>query len=594
VKLLRQLWDILNPRDRTRLVAVFAATIVGSVVEATALGLVVPFIGVLADPASLTQGRWPAVISWLPAMSTAQTVLVLAGLLFAMFVIKNSYLTLLIHHQFRFVYRTQAAVSRRLLSAYLHAPWTFHIQRNSSELLRDVNVEVPIVFGSILNPLMVLTTELLVTVAIVVLLVVVDPWSSILCLLLLGGTSGLFYMNIRRKMNRLGREQLQVRADMIKSVTQGLAAVKETKVLGREGHFAGVYAEASGKYASSNTYLATMSQLPRFFLETAVIGGILAILLVMSWRGRDSGDALGVLALFAVAAFRLMPAMNRIVSCVSNIRYHQSALETVHAGLAAFGDATDERRAGPRSGPAKEGEAVAAANPPFEERLELRHLRYRYPSAEADALSDVDVVIPKGAAVGITGPSGAGKTTLVDVIVGLLEPTHGRVVVDGRESTDLQAWRRRIGYVPQQVYLLDDSVRRNVAFGLRDDEIDDGRVWEALRAAQLEALVRGLPDGLGAGVGERGVRFSGGERQRLGIARALYHDPDVLVLDEITASLDVETEREVTRAIRSLKGTKTLIIITHRLSTIDHCDVVYELAAGRLVATRAPVSPSVQ
>ncbi|MGE0445119.1 MAG: ABC transporter ATP-binding protein [Vicinamibacterales bacterium] len=575
---MRWLWDVLLPRERTTLLIVLAATVVGSVAEAATIGLVVPFIGVLAEPASVNDSAWRIVSARLPIMPPVQTVLVLGAALLGMFLVKNAYLTVLVHQQYRFVFSAQAALSKRLLLTYLRAPWTFHTQRNSAELLRDVNVEVPLVFGNVLNPLMVLATELLVTTAVVLLLVIVEPVSSLLCLVLLGGMTAVFYVVVRRRTTRLGERQFHLRADMIKAVTQGLGAAKETKVLGREEFFATEFARSADQCAAANTYLATISQLPRFFLETLVIGGIVGILGVMAWQGRDTAEALPMLALFAVAAFRLMPAMNRIVSCVANIRYHGKALRAVHHSLTTLTG----------GGPIRDalGRETSAAT--FE-RLELRTLSYRYAGAERDAVSAIDLIIPRGAAVGITGPSGAGKTTLVDVIVGLLEPVQGDVFVDGEPVRDLATWRRRIGYVPQQVYLLDDSVRRNVAFGLPDADIDDERVWAALRSAQLERLVRGERGGLEVTVGERGVRFSGGERQRLGIARALYHDPDVLVLDEITASLDVETEQEVTRAIRSLKGMKTLIIITHRLSTIEHCDMVYELAEGRLVRARTTI-----
>ena len=575
--MLRKLWDILTRAERVRMCVLLAAIVVGSVWEALALGMVVPFIGLINNPATLEWKRWKWVAARTGSLNTSQVLLFAAAGLFVLFLLKNIYLTVLTRVQFSFAYSTQAALSCRLLRAYLSAPWPFHLQHNTSELLRDVNVEVPLVFGNVLNPLVVLVTESLVTLAVLGLLLWVDPVSSLLSIGLLGGASLGFYRLVRRKTDRLGNEQQRTRGAMIKCVNEGLGAIKETKVLGREEYFTTAFGRESREFARATAYLATVSQLPRFFLEVVIIGGMLVVLSVVTWRHRDSASAFAALALCGVAAFRLMPAMNRMVSCVANIRYHRSAVSVVHAGIERFGHMAVGST--PRSS--------SQTGLPFQHQLELREVGYRYPEATGDSIRSISLVVPMGTSVGIKGPSGAGKTTLVDVVVGLLAPTRGQVLVDGQDVyEDLDGWRRRLGYIPQNVYLLDDSVRRNVAFGVPDTEIDGERVWAALRAAQLEKLVRQLPDGLDAGVGERGVRFSGGERQRLGIARALYHDPDVLVLDEATGSLDVETEREVTAAIQGLRGTKTLIVITHRLATIERCDVIYDLTDGRIADMR--------
>lgn len=576
--LLRKLWDVLTPLERRRFGVLFVATLIGSVWEAAALGLVVPFIGAISDPGSLQRGWWLSLTGRIGSADPRRVLLAISAALFVFYLLKNVYLTLLTHWQFRFVYLAQAELSSRLFSAYLKAPWTFHVQRNSAELLRDINVEAPLVFGNVLFPLTVLLTELLVTVALIVLLLLVDPVSSLVSIGLLGGTSLWFYRLVRHTTDRLGYQQQGRRAEMIKWVNQGLGAIKETKLFGRERFFATAFEDESRAAARATGYLATVNQLPRFFLETIIVGGLVAILAVATLRGHQSSEAFATIALCGVAAFRLLPAMNRAVGCVANMRFHKSALDAVHRGLRSFGDVSDSAM------PALRLDGVRL---PFERQIELCGVAYRYPGTTVDSIADVSMVIPKGASVGIKGPSGAGKTTLVDVIVALLAPTRGRTLVDGRDvAADLEAWRRRIGYIPQQVYLLDDTIRRNVAFGLADSEIDDDRVWKALAEAQIHSLVRQLPEGLDSRVGERGVRFSGGERQRLGIARVLYHNADVLVLDEATASLDVDTEREVTRAIQSLRGAKTLIVITHRLSTIEQCDLVYELAGGRIASVR--------
>lgn len=575
--MLRKLWDILTRAERVRMCVLLAGIVVGSVWEALALGMLVPFITLINNPATAQRETWKWIAAWTGSLDTSQVLLPAAASLFVLFLLKNIYLTVLTRFQFSFIYRTQGVLSCRLLRAYLSAPWPFHLQRNTAELLRDVNVEVPLVFSNVLNPLIVLVTESLVTLAVVVLLLLVDPVSSFLSIGLLGSASLGFYRLVRRKTDRFGDEQQRTRVEMIKCVNEGLGAIKETKVLGREEYFAAAFGRESRQCARATAYIATVGQLPRFFLEVVIVGGMLVVLSVMTWRHRDSASAFTALALCGVAAFRLMPAMNRVVACVANIRYHRGAVSVVHAGLERFGHmAVDSTPSSP-----------PPVRLPLQHQLELRDIAYRYPGACADSIQSISFSIPMGFSVGITGPSGAGKTTLVDIIVGLLAPSRGQILIDGRDIyQDLAAWRSRLGYIPQNVYLLDDSVKRNVALGIPDAEVNEEQVWAALRAAQLEKLVRQLPAGLDAGVGERGVRFSGGERQRLGIARALYHNPDVLVLDEATASLDVETEREVTAAFQGLRGTKTLIIIAHHLATIEQCDVIYELTDGRIADMR--------
>lgn len=360
---------------------------------------------------------------------------------------------------------------------------------------------------------------------------------------------------------------------MIKWVNQGLGGVKESRVLGREGYFVDAYRASSAGYARAMRYLATVSQLPRLYLETLVAGGILLLLGVAMARHEGSEVVVPTLALFGAAAFRLLPSVNRIIASITNIRYHESAVEVIHRDMGLMAGAGAHREA---DAPGPGGELQ------FAHDIELRDVCFQYPESNVTTLNGVSLVILKGSAVALVGPSGAGKTTLVDVLLGLLQPTSGAVLVDGQDvHAHLRSWQRRIGYIPQVIYLSDDTLRRNVAFGVPDPDIDDEKVWKALESAQLAGLVRAWPDGLTAVVGERGVRLSGGQRQRIGIARALYHDPEVLVLDEATSSLDGATERDIMSAIEALAGNKTLIVIAHRLSTVERCDRTYWIRDGR-------------
>lgn len=571
MKLHEQLWRLFTPRQRLEIIALAAATLCGAALEALAVGLVMPFIQLLARPGALPADSWMAPIAVALGVGPRQLVPITGLAVLLTYVLKNAFLGCLTYWQFRFVYDGQSSVQCRLLAAYLHAPWTFHLQRNTAELLRNVTREVDLVFGNVLTPSIVLVTEVLVACAIVTLLVVIDPMSSVAAIALIGASGALFYRSIRSKTETLGSEQQLRRADMIKWVNQGLGGIKETKVLGRERFFVGAYAVNSVAFARAAKYLATVSQLPRFVFETFVVGAIAGFSVLTLLRGEETNRVLSVLALFAAAGLRLMPSMGRIVASVTNIKYHRSAVTAVHGDLDVLEQSRTDRG----------GAGAAAERFEFEREIELRDVSYGYPGARGESLSGVSLKISKGSSIAFFGPSGSGKTTLVDVILGLLQPREGLVLVDGRDIyANIAAWQRQIGYIPQTIYLSDDTIRRNVAFGQFDPEIDEGRVWVALRQAQLEEFVLGLRDGLETLVGERGVRLSGGQRQRVGIARALYHDPELLILDEATASLDIDTENEIARAIEHLSKRKTLVIIAHRPSTIEKCDIRFEVRAG--------------
>lgn len=572
-----KIWGLLLPRQRVQAVLVLVGMEIAAVLEAMAVALVVPLVNI-AGRADLAQEQPQvlSVFSFLNFKGGPDRWIVLALFIAGFYLLKNIFLAALTYFQFRFVYRSYASLSCRLLGAYLHAPWTFHLEKNTAELLRNTTSEVELVFANVLNPLIVLLTEVSVAAAIMVMLLLVDPMTSVAAIVLVGIFSTAFYATVRQGTSGRGKEQQVRRGNMIRWVNQALGGIKETKVSGCEGFFLECYAKNSVALARANTYLATISQSPRFVLESVVVAGVVMMLGITLARGQEGKALLPTLALFGAAAYRLMPSMTRIVGSVANVRYHRSAVAVVHADLTVLEE--QERRA--------EVEPGAGNELAFERSIELRDVWCRYPGATQDSLSGISLVIPRGSSVALLGPSGAGKTTVVDVVLGLLEPTAGAVLVDGHDIREgLSRWQRKIGYIPQAVYLIDDSIRRNVAFGVPDDETEDSRVWASLEDAQLAEVVRGLPAGLDTEVGERGVRLSGGQRQRIGIARALYRQPEVLVMDEATSSVDTKTEKEINRAIERLSGTKTVIIVSHRSSTVEDCDLQYEIRPASL--TRA-------
>jgi ATP-binding cassette subfamily C protein len=362
---------------------------------------------------------------------------------------------------------------------------------------------------------------------------------------------------------------------MIQWITQGLGSIKETKVAGREDFFLRWFSEASRRFARASLVFSIMSALPRLVIEVVAVGGMLLVVTVILLRGDELSTAIPRLALFAMAAVRIIPSLTRLFSALSSIRFYGPAVPPLHRDLAqAWEDETRLREA---------TLTVRKEQPLLLDALEFREVGFTYEGASAPALAGISLRIARGSSVGFVGPSGSGKSTLIDLLLGLLAPQSGRIVIDGVGLQGVVAdWQRSIGYVPQSIYLLDDTIRRNVALGIADEQIDDHAVRRALRQAQLESLVERLPAGTGTVIGENGVRLSGGERQRLGIARALYHGPQVLVLDEATSALDHHTENEITRTIRALVGERTVIVVAHRLSTVQMCDTIFVLTNGRI------------
>lgn len=573
-----KLVGLFNRRERFVAAALLALITFDAILEALGAGLVFPFLSAIADPAAIHEKRSLRWLNDLLGNPPAQHFLEVAALLIlAFYVLKNTYTGFLIHAQNRFVYRKSVRVSHQLLAAYMAKPYMWHLGRNSAQLLRNVNAEVQNVFGNILVPLLTLVTEGTIAIALVLVLVIIAPLPALTVVVTVGGTGYVFYKVVRKRLRILGKDQQHHAGEMIRWINQAFGGLKETKVLGREEYFVDRHHFSADRFATATQFALTTNQLPRLFLETMAVATVMLIVLVMVLQGTPHDALLSVLGVFAMASFRLIPSLNRAISSVTRMVYYRSALDVVSADLRRADDEISVSLASSGSAPRL----------PLHREIELRDISFAYPGASRESIRSVSLTIPRGASVAFVGPSGAGKTTIVDMILGLLPPTHGEILVDGVSIYDnMLAWRSQIGYVSQTIYLSDDSIRRNIAFGLPDQLISDDRVWEMLDLVQLGGLVRDLPEQLDNVVGERGVKLSGGQRQRIGLARALYHDPAVLVLDEATSALDHETESAITSAMNRLAGTKTLIVIAHRLSTIEHCDVVFELREGALAATR--------
>lgn len=557
---------------------VLAGTLVGSTIEMVGIGSIPAYIGLLVDSnrifAALPDGP---ITEWIRGLDQSRLVLYGAALLAGLFLLKNLYLSVLTYAETRLIQDVLASVSNRLFQLYLDSPYTFHLQRNPAELIRNLTDEITHAMD-FLKSGMRLVREGLVLVVIFLLMMLMDPLIALSILALLGLASGVFYFSMKGVLTRRGQLCQDHLTRQMQIVNQSLGAIKEAKLLGRESYLVQLFGREVNGLCYNETFYAVVGCLPKYFLEVLSISAILPISATFVMLDRPIQAMLPVLALFAVAAMRLVPAVSSINMAIVDIRYKRPTFDLVCAELENLEASTAPRPLDTE---------VMGHGKKMQEGIRLDNVNYRYPKAPSDSLHGVSFKIEAGEAVAFIGTSGAGKSTLVNVMLGLLTPTTGEVQVDGINiHQNLSAWQRQIGYIPQDVYLLDDSIRRNIAFGLPDEDINDIAVAKALQAAQLDNLIRGLPEGVETIVGDRGIRISGGQRQRIGIARALYHDPTVLVMDEATSALDHDTENDVMQAVRALQRDKTLIIIAHRRSTIEHCGRVFQLDQGRVVQLR--------
>lgn len=578
---------LFDRKEKKKLLLLLFMMIVAAMAETAGIGFIVPFVGIVTNPDIIQdQAALAYIYEFFGFQSTRAFIIFAVASLLSVFVVKNIYLAFFHYIQLKVILNQQVKLSQRLFKAYLTKPYVFHLQRNSADLLRNVNREVPKVFNGIIISSFQLFTEILVITCILALLLVTSPLATITASVLLGGSVFLFFKVFRKKISSLGKEQQEVNGKMIKWVNQGLGASKEVKVSGKESFFIKAYTNQSQISVNNSRYMSMLEQVPRLFIETALVSIVLITMLIIVFQGTNMTQLVATMALFAMAAFRLMPSITRVVSLITTVKYSMPGLDIVYEDL--FKNEEDPININPVLGVINREERY------FTHSIQLRDVSFQYPNKTDHAVRNVSLTIPIGRSVAFIGESGAGKTTLIDIILGLFRPVKGYVLVDGMDLEEQKSlWQQKIGYIPQSIYLSDDSIRGNVAFGLDHDQIDDKAVWHALEQARLKEFVESLPDKLATTVGERGVRLSGGQRQRIGIARALYHNPEILFMDEATSSLDNGTEKGIMEAVDGLKGKKTLIIIAHRLSTIENCDIVFKINNGRLIAVDDKMKRSV-
>jgi ABC-type multidrug transport system fused ATPase/permease subunit len=567
--------SLLERGARRRLVVALLGSLVVAGLEIVGLALVLPLLEILTgEPGAEHSGMVERLSDLLGNPSQGDLELVLAVLVIGSFALRTLLTILLRWWTLGFTLQSQAKLSARLLDLYLRAPYRYHLRRNSAELVRTLEDAVEDAFGRSIGPSVSVATEGAVIAGITLVLLVLQPLIAI-------GT-GLYFLAIilvyqriiNRRAHRLGFEYQRLNAESYKAIQQPLGGVKEVIVSNRQPFFVDRLAGYKDETAHVQRRFQFYAELPRQYLETAFIlgGGMLGAVLALT----SVDDAVAILGLFIAAGFRLLPTLYRFVSSTTTFRTGLASVELVCDDIAELEHAIAEERSAAPTGTIR----------PMRREISVRHVSFTYGETSPLVLDDVSLEVARGESVAIVGTSGAGKSTLVDLMLGLHRPQRGTIAVDGVDIfTDLEGWQRQIGLVPQDVYLLDASLRENVAFGVPEDQIDDGCVDDAIQRAQLERFIATLPDGLDTVTGERGVRISGGQRQRLGIARAFYTQPEVLVLDEATSALDNATEAELAATIAQLRGTLTMVVIAHRLSTVRNCDRVLLLEHGALSAS---------
>ena len=571
---LRKFWELLDASQRRALIVLIGLMFIGMLLETLGIGLVIPVLGVVMN-ADLVN-KYPearALFVFLGYPNQSQLLISTVLILVFAYLFKVLFLGFLALTQSRFVYGLQERVSLRLFSHYLNQTYAFHLKRNSAQLIRNATIEVSSLSASA-QSIVAILSELLVIAGIVMLLLIVEPIGTLAVVVSLSVISLGYYGATRKSVLKWGHSRQLHEGMRIQHLQQGLGGIKEIQLSRRVDEFILRYNYHNHASAAANQRFAVIQQLPRLWLEFLAVFTLALLILVMTREGRSPESLVAVIGVFGVAAFRLMPSINRIIGSTQNIRFVIPTIDVLHEEFA-------------QSQPSSVHFSARSVGFAFE--LQLKNVNYTYPGCDALVLNQISLTIERGKTVGLIGGSGAGKSTLVDIILGLLTPVSGAVLVDEKDiKNNVISWWRQIGYVPQEIYLVDDTLSRNVAFGLSDDEINPALLRSAIKAAQLDDFVASLPEGVNTMVGERGVRLSGGQRQRIGIARALYHQPEVLILDEATSSLDVETEKEIMKSIESLHGEKTIIIVAHRLSTVVQCDWLYRIENGKVVSQGCP------
>jgi len=571
--MIKKLTSLLDRQQKIKILGLMILILIGGILETVGVSLILPLVEAILDEEGFAKKSYVIAFSDMFGISDTRTIIyiLLTGLI-AMFIIKNAYLIFSTYLQSRFVNNNRSRCTTNLLAQYLNRPYEYYLYAETSDILRTIYGDMDNIFNLLLQ-CMNLAAEVVVSVCLGLFLLFIDIKMMMVIVGLLLIATFFISKVVKRKLNRVGEKSRESQAELYKWILQSVTGIKDVKVADKQMYFIDKYRKSATEYASYQVKNNVLTNIPRLMIETVSICGILLYIILSLAMGVELSSLLPLVSAFALAAMRLLPSVNRVNTYMANIAYYEPALNYIYDNVDASQITDDNLK------------VLVSDKDELELRKEinLKDIVFAYPETEKKIFDHADMTIPVGKSVGVVGPSGSGKTTVVDILLGLLKIQGGSITSDGKDIFEnYSSWLSHIGYIPQTIYMIDDSIKNNIAFGVPADRVDEKRVWEVLEEAQLKEFVEGLPDKLESQIGERGVRISGGQRQRLGIARALYHNPELLVFDEATSALDNDTETAIMEAIDKLHGQKTMVIIAHRLRTIENCDIIYEVKDGQI------------
>ena len=573
MQVVKELSYIFEKKNKVKLLFLFILILGSAFLELVGVSAIMPLVNIIVDSTSIYNNQvYYAIYSYFGMNNEKQFVMLMTISLIFVYIIKNMYIVIMYYFQFGFTYNYQRSLAVRLTNCYMKQPYVFHLSKNVAELQRNVIDDVTMFFQAVLGIIQFIT-EILVSLLLVAYLLYIDKSITLAIMIFLLFFAIAYLKLFKNKSVKWGEENRYTNVIRNKWIRQSFEGIKEIKIVNREQFFIDKVDKYYKAFANATKKQQLISNIPRPLFEAACVTAFLSAITIKIAKGVNLNYFLPVISAFAIAAFRLLPSFGRLTTAVNTIAFNYPAVNALYNDLYE----ADKFNY-------KDEHIESDVELSFNHEISVNNLTFKYPSSEKTILDNVSLCIPKNKSVAIIGASGSGKTTLVDVILGILQPISGSVMTDGIDIySNINKWHEYIGYIPQMIYLMDDTIRNNVLFGFTDDIDNEEKVWEALEEAQLKSFVEGLEDGLDTVIGERGVRLSGGQRQRIGIARALYNDPKILVLDEATSALDNETENAVMEAIDGLHGRKTMIVIAHRLSTIKNCDFVYRVEDGKVI-----------
>ena len=577
-KILKKLNVLMDKKQKRAMGGLLFMMVISAFLETGAVMMVMAVVQLLVDPETLAQGEiYQKICGLLNLNGTVQFSVLAMLFLILLYVAKNLFQFFLQKSLYRFVFGNQFQTAASLMKNFVKRDYEYYLHAETAVIQRSITADVSNMYALILA-LLQIASETIVAIFLVAALALQDPVMTVVVAVLLVVTLFVIKRIIKPIMNRTGKENQDYGADMFAKIAQTIQGIKEIKVAGREQYFIGEYEKVGRGYVKAMERYNLFNNTPKLLIETVCIAGLLGYILILIVSGADVSGMISLFAAFGIAAMRLLPAASRINNQMTSMAFNEPFFFNVNDNLVEETDAahTDISYA-----------VSAKEKLPVEKEVRLCDITYQYPQSDRLIFDHADMVIPIGQSIGVVGTSGAGKTTIIDILLGLLQLQEGKVLADGVDiRTRYREWLANVGYIPQMIFLLDTDIRKNVAFGVPEEEIDEERLWHALKEAQLDGFVKLLPEGVHTGIGERGIRLSGGQRQRIGIARALYNDPEVLILDEATSALDNDTETAIMESINRLHGKKTMIIIAHRLQTIEKCDMIYRVEDGKIVRER--------